>query len=207
MSATTRDFYAGSGDKPADAVYTAKTIYTDKRFAPIQSEVSSELAKFIKHINEFRKASTDLQNKMHTWLQSLLELQSATGDSSEFLEHVKVDLFPDEVYVFTPKGKILALPRGATVIDFAYAVHTDIGHRCVAARVDHELIPLSAELANGNQVEIITSLGRTISDHHMGIIDFCCYIFIDKIIHSQRNIRQSPSPDTGIIQVDHIIAA
>lgn len=103
------------------------------------------------------ESGADLQNKMHTWLQSLLELQSATGDSSEFLEHVKVDLFPDEVYVFTPKGKILALPRGATVIDFAYAVHTDIGHRCVAARIDHELIPLSAELANGNQVEIITA--------------------------------------------------
>jgi len=103
------------------------------------------------------ESGADLQNKMHTWLQSLLELQSATGDSSEFLEHVKVDLFPDEVYVFTPKGKILALPRGATVIDFAYAVHTDIGHRCVAARIDHELIPLSAPLANGNQVEIITA--------------------------------------------------
>ena len=103
------------------------------------------------------ESGADLQHKMHTWLQSLLELQSATGDSSEFLEHVKVDLFPDEVYVFTPKGKILALPRGATVIDFAYAVHTDIGHRCVAARIDHELIPLSAELANGNQVEIITA--------------------------------------------------
>ncbi len=103
------------------------------------------------------ESGADLQSKMHSWLQSLLELQSATGDSSEFLEHVKVDLFPDEVYVFTPKGKILALPRGATVIDFAYAVHTDIGHRCVAARIDHELIPLSAELANGNQVEIITA--------------------------------------------------
>jgi GTP pyrophosphokinase/guanosine-3',5'-bis(diphosphate) 3'-pyrophosphohydrolase len=103
------------------------------------------------------ETGADLQDKMHTWLQSLLELQSATGDSSEFLEHVKVDLFPDEVYVFTPKGMILALPRGATVIDFAYAVHTDIGHRCVAARIDHELIPLSAELENGNQVEIITA--------------------------------------------------
>ena len=103
------------------------------------------------------KSGADLQVKMHTWLQSLLELQSSTKDSSEFLEHVKVDLFPDEVYVFTPKGKILALPRGATVIDFAYAVHTDIGHRCVAARIDHELIPLSAELANGNQVEIVTA--------------------------------------------------
>jgi GTP pyrophosphokinase/guanosine-3',5'-bis(diphosphate) 3'-pyrophosphohydrolase len=103
------------------------------------------------------ESGADLQIKTHKWLQSLLELQSSAGDSSEFLEHVKVDLFPDEVYVFTPKGKILALPRGATVVDFAYAVHTDIGHRCVAARIDHELIPLSAELANGNQVEIITA--------------------------------------------------
>ncbi|MEO8409398.1 MAG: bifunctional (p)ppGpp synthetase/guanosine-3',5'-bis(diphosphate) 3'-pyrophosphohydrolase [Propionivibrio sp.] len=103
------------------------------------------------------ESGADLQVKMHKWLQSLLELQGATGDSSEFLEHVKVDLFPDEVYVFTPRGKILALPAGATVIDFAYAVHTDVGHRCVAARIDHELIPLSAELANGNQVEIITA--------------------------------------------------
>lgn len=103
------------------------------------------------------ESGANLQVKMHKWLQSLLELQSSTGDSSEFLEHVKVDLFPDEVYVFTPKGKILALPRGATVIDFAYAVHTDVGHRCIAARIDHELIPLSAELANGNQVEIITA--------------------------------------------------
>ena len=103
------------------------------------------------------ETGAELQIKTHKWLQSLLELQSSTGDSSEFLEHVKVDLFPDEVYVFTPKGKILALPRGATVIDFAYAVHTDIGHRCVAAHIDHELMPLSAELANGNQVEIITA--------------------------------------------------
>lgn len=103
------------------------------------------------------QSGADLQIKMHTWIESLLEMQGASRDSSEFLEHVKVDLFPDEVYVFTPKGKILALPRGATVVDFAYAVHTDIGHRCVAARIDHELIPLSAELSNGNQVEIITA--------------------------------------------------
>ena len=103
------------------------------------------------------ETGAELQLKTHKWLNSLLELQASGGDSSEFLEHVKVDLFPDEVYVFTPKGKILALPRGATVIDFAYAVHTDIGHRCVAAHIDHELIPLSAELENGNQVEIITA--------------------------------------------------
>ena len=102
------------------------------------------------------ESGAELQLKTHKWLQSLFELQTS-GDSSEFLEHVKEDLFPDEVYVFTPKGKILALPRKATVIDFAYAVHTDIGHRCVAAMVDHELIPLSAELSNGDQVEIITA--------------------------------------------------
>lgn len=103
------------------------------------------------------ESGAELQLKTHQWLQSLFELQTSSGDSSEFLEHVKEDLFPDEVYVFTPKGKILALPNKATVIDFAYAVHTDIGHRCVAAMVGHELIPLSAELSNGDQIEIITA--------------------------------------------------
>jgi len=103
------------------------------------------------------ESGADLQLKTHKWLQSLLELQSTAGDTSEFFEHVKVDLFPDEVYVFTPKGKIMALPRGATAVDFAYAVHTDIGNRCVAARINYELMPLRTELANGDQVEIITA--------------------------------------------------
>ena len=97
----------------------------------------------------------DLQKKTHKWLQSLLELQSASGTSSEFLEHVKVDLFPGEVYVFTPRGKILGLPRGATAVDFAYAVHTDIGNRCVACRINFEPMPLRSELRNGDRVEII----------------------------------------------------
>jgi guanosine-3',5'-bis(diphosphate) 3'-pyrophosphohydrolase len=98
-----------------------------------------------------------LQKKTHKWLQSLVELQSTTGDSSEFLEHVKVDLFPSEVYVFSPKGKIFALPRGATPIDLAYAVHTDIGDRCVACRINFETMPLRTELRNGDRVEIITA--------------------------------------------------
>jgi GTP pyrophosphokinase len=98
-----------------------------------------------------------LQKKTHQWLQSLLEIQSQSGDSQEFLEHVKVDLFPDEVYVFTPKGRILSLPRGATAVDFAYAVHTDIGNRCVAAKVNGELVALRTELRNGDRVEIITT--------------------------------------------------
>ena len=99
----------------------------------------------------------DLQKKTHQWLQSLLESLSQSGSSVEFLEHLKVDLFPDEVYVFTPKGKILALPRGATTVDFAYSVHTDIGNRCVAAKVNFELVPLRTELRNGDRVEIITA--------------------------------------------------
>ena len=100
---------------------------------------------------------SELQKQTHRWLQSLLEIQHQSGDPQEFLEHVKVDLFPDEVYVFTPKGKILSLPRGATAVDFAYHVHTDIGNRCVAAKVNGELVPLRTELRNGDRVEIITA--------------------------------------------------
>ncbi len=98
-----------------------------------------------------------LQQQTHQWLQRLLEIQSESSDSMEFLEHFKVDLFPDEVYVFTPHGKILALPKGATAVDFAYAVHTDIGNCCVAVKVNHELAPLRTELRNGDHVEIITA--------------------------------------------------
>ena len=100
---------------------------------------------------------SDLQTKTHQWLQSLLEMQSDSGNSAEFLEHLKVDLFPDEVYVFTPKGRIMSLPHGATCVDFAYAVHTDIGNRCVASKVNHELVPLRTELKSGDRVEVITA--------------------------------------------------
>jgi guanosine-3',5'-bis(diphosphate) 3'-pyrophosphohydrolase len=99
----------------------------------------------------------DLHQKTHQWLQDLLESLSQSADSSEFLEHLKVDLFPDEVYVFTPKGRILSLPRGATAVDFAYSVHTDIGNRCIAVKVNHELVPLRTELRNGDRVEVITA--------------------------------------------------
>ena len=99
----------------------------------------------------------DVQQKTHQWLQSLLEIQEGGGDSAEFLEHIKVDLFPDEVYVFTPNGKILSLPRGATAVDFAYAVHTDVGNHCSAVKVNGELMPLRVQLRNGDQVEILTS--------------------------------------------------
>jgi GTP diphosphokinase / guanosine-3',5'-bis(diphosphate) 3'-diphosphatase len=90
-------------------------------------------------------------------MKSLLETLSDSFDSLEFLEHIKVDLFPGEVYVFTPQGKILALPRGATAVDFAYAVHTDIGNCCVAARINGENAPLRTRLKSGDRVEIVTA--------------------------------------------------
>lgn len=100
---------------------------------------------------------TDLQQRTHAWLQSLLDIQNQTGDSAEFLEHVKIDLFPDSVYVFTPKSTIIALPRGATALDFAYTIHTDIGDHAVSARINHESAVLKTELRNGDIVEIDVS--------------------------------------------------
>lgn len=91
------------------------------------------------------------------WVKGLLELQQRAGDSMEFIEHLKTDLFPDEVYVFTPKGRILELPQGASPVDFAYAVHTDIGNTCVACRIDRRLAPLSTQLQSGQTVEVITA--------------------------------------------------
>ena len=106
---------------------------------------------------EDEKTLTELQQKTHSWLQSLLELQSASGEATEFLEHVKIDLFPGEVYVFSPRGTIFSMPKGSTPVDFAYAVHTDIGNRCVACRINGDLMPLRSDLRNGDQVEIITA--------------------------------------------------
>jgi guanosine-3',5'-bis(diphosphate) 3'-pyrophosphohydrolase len=97
------------------------------------------------------------QQRARRWAQNLLELQQQAGDPLEFIESLKLDLFPDEVYVFTPEGDILELPRGACPIDFAYMVHTDIGNRCVACRVDRTLAPLSLQLQSGQSVEVITS--------------------------------------------------
>lgn len=100
---------------------------------------------------------SEVQRQTVTWMQSLLDIQSQTRDSGEFIENVKIDLFPDAVYVFTPKGKIIALPRGATALDFAYAVHTDVGNTCIAARINDEDQPLRTELRNGDVIDISTS--------------------------------------------------
>jgi len=99
----------------------------------------------------------DAQHLGNMWLQSLIDIQSETRDSAEFLEHVKIDLFPESVYVFTPKSRILALPRGATAVDFAYAIHSRVGDHCVAARVNGEPVALRTELRSGDVVEIVTA--------------------------------------------------
>ena len=99
-------------------------------------------------------ASQDLNTQ---WLQSLLDIQQETHDAAEFWDHVKIDLFPDSVYVFTPKSRIMALPRGATAVDFAYAIHSDVGNRAIGAKINGEQAPLRTELNNGDVVEIITS--------------------------------------------------
>ncbi|HEY9096772.1 MAG TPA: bifunctional (p)ppGpp synthetase/guanosine-3',5'-bis(diphosphate) 3'-pyrophosphohydrolase [Hydrogenophaga sp.] len=101
--------------------------------------------------------SSETSHRLGTqWLQSLLDIQQETHDAGEFWDHIKVDLFPDAVYVFTPKSKIMSMPRGATVMDFAYAIHSDVGNRTISAKVNGEPVPLRTELANGDVVEIIT---------------------------------------------------
>ena len=107
------------------------------------------------------ESGNSAQTRASAWIANLVESQRGTGSSLEFLENVKVDLFPDEVYLFTPKGDILALPRNATALDFAYAVHTDVGNHAVAARVDKKQAPLRAKLASGQSVEIITAKSAT----------------------------------------------
>jgi RelA/SpoT family (p)ppGpp synthetase len=97
------------------------------------------------------------QDRANEWLRDLLEIQKSAGDSLEFIDNLKVDLFPQEVFVFTPQGAIIKLPRGATIIDFAYAVHTDLGNACVSARIDKQLVPLQTKLENGVTVEAITA--------------------------------------------------
>ncbi|HEU4622007.1 MAG TPA: TGS domain-containing protein, partial [Burkholderiaceae bacterium] len=99
----------------------------------------------------------DLQQRTHSWMQSLVEMQHQSGDAAEFLEHVKIDLFPDAVYVFTPKSRIVSLPRGATAVDFAYQIHTDVGNRAIGARVNGVTVPLRSALKSGDIVEITTA--------------------------------------------------
>jgi len=157
-----RDFIA---IPKANGYQSLHTVLFGPYGAPIEVQIRTEEMELIaergiaahwayKHGGE---GPNSAQSRAHTWIAGLLESQRATGSSLEFLENVKVDLFPDEVYLFTPKGDIMSLPRNSTALDFAYAVHTDIGDQAVAARVDGKLVPLRTMLVSGQRVEIVTA--------------------------------------------------
>ena len=129
------------------------------------------------------------------WLQSLIDIQDETRDANEFLEHVKIDLFPDAVYVFTPKSKILALPRGATPVDFAYAIHTDVGDHCVAAKVNGEPVALRTELRSGDVVEVIGAPGARPNPAWLNFVR--TGRARSKIRHYLKNMEQEESQDLG----------
>ncbi len=129
------------------------------------------------------------------WLQSLIDIQDETRDASEFLEHVKIDLFPDAVYVFTPKSKILALPRGATPVDFAYAIHTDVGDHCVAAKVNGEPVALRTELRSGDVVEVSSAPGARPNPAWLNFVR--TGRARSKIRHYLKNMEQEESEDLG----------
>ena len=140
------------------------------------------------------KSSATPQRRARDWLSKLEEIQES-GTSEEFLESVKVDLFPDKIYVFTPNGDILPLPKGATVVDFAYAVHTDVGNRCVAAKIDRTLVPLRTELRNSQTVEVITARGAKPNPNWVTFVTTAkARSAIQKYM---RNMRSSESVDLG----------
>jgi RelA/SpoT family (p)ppGpp synthetase len=140
------------------------------------------------------KSSSTPQRRGREWLAHLVEIQQS-GSSEEFLESVRVDLFPDKIYVFTPKGEIMPLPKGSTTVDFAYAVHTDIGDRCVAAKIDRNLVPLRTQLQNSQTVEIVTSRGAKPNPN------WVTFVVTAKarsaIRHYMKNMRSSESADLG----------
>jgi RelA/SpoT family (p)ppGpp synthetase len=140
------------------------------------------------------KSSATPQRRAREWLAHLVEIQES-GSSEEFLESVKVDLFPDKIYVFTPKGDIMPLPKGATTVDFAYAVHTGVGNRCVAAKVDRHLVPLRTQLQNSQTVEIITSRGAKPNPNWVAFV--VTAKARSAIRHYMKNLRSSESIDLG----------
>ena len=140
------------------------------------------------------KTDATPQRRARDWLANLAELQRS-GTSEEFLESVKVDLFPDKIYVFTPKGDIKPMPKGSTTVDFAYAVHTDIGNRCVAAKVDRGLVPLRTQLQNGQTVEIVTARGAKPNPHWLTFVRTAKAR--SAIRNHMKSMRSSESIDLG----------
>jgi len=144
------------------------------------------------------------QRRANRWVQGLLEMQKQAGDSLEFLEHVKADLFPDEVYVFTPKGTIVELPSGATAVDFAYSVHTGIGDSCIACRVDGELTPLSEQLQSGQKIEIISAEGAQPNPNWLNFV--ITAKARSAIRHFLKNQHHDESVDLGKRLLDQALA-
>jgi RelA/SpoT family (p)ppGpp synthetase len=145
------------------------------------------------------KSGEDSLDQMHAgareWMRELLEMQKRAGNSLEFLENVKIDLFPDAVYVFTPAGEIMKLPHGATVVDFAYAVHTDIGNTCVAARVDRQLVALRTRLHSGQTVEVVTAEGAHPSPAWLGFV--VSAKARSNIRHYQKSLKRGEAAELG----------
>ena len=145
------------------------------------------------------KSGEESLDQMHAgareWMRELLEMQKRAGNSLEFLENVKIDLFPDAVYVFTPAGEIMKLPHGATVVDFAYAVHTDIGNTCVAARVDRQLVALRTQLRSGQTVEIETAEGAHPSPAWLGFV--VSAKARSNIRHYQKSLKREEAAELG----------
>jgi GTP pyrophosphokinase len=140
------------------------------------------------------KADAGPQRRAREWLSNLAELQQS-GTSEEFLESVKVDLFPDKIYVFTPKGDIMPLPKGSTTVDFAYAVHTDVGDRTVAAKINRQLVPLRTPLQNGQTVEIVTTRGARPNPNWLSFVRSAKAR--TAIRHHMKNLRSAESVDLG----------
>ena len=145
------------------------------------------------------KADATPQRQAREWLSRLVEIQQS-ANTEEFMESVKVDLFPDKIYVFTPRGDIMPLPKGATTVDFAYAVHTDVGNRCVAAKVDRQLVPLRTQLANGQTVEIITTRGAKPNPNWVNFV--ATAKARSSIRDYMKNMRRSEAIDLGKRLVD-----
>ena len=154
---------------------------------------SGVAAHWLYKVNNPQEAASDRLGTK--WLQSLLDIQNETRDATEFWDHVKVDLFPDAVYVFTPKTQIMALPRGATVVDFAYAIHSNVGDRTMAARINGEQVPLRTELKNGDVVEIVTAAVASPNPAWLGFVR--TGRARSKIRHHLKSMEQSESENLG----------
>lgn len=187
------------------------SILKGKRGVPIEIQIRTEsmeaMAKYGVAAHWLNQDRVDNRAQAHAqeWMSHLLELQQNTGDSLDFVENVKTDLFPDEVYIFTPKGRILTLPQGATSVDFAYAVHSHIGNSCVAAKIDGRLAPLSQVLTTGQTVDIITATGALPNPHWLNfVITSKARSNIRQFLKSQ---QQDQSVDLGRRLLDKALAA